>query len=1797
MAMNLKMSKCLQIVNDLPEHDQNDLLGRADKYMDDGVPASKAHSMAVKDMLAELRQDREDFHKLIAEQHPDLIAKEGEAQFSKDEEGSDSWLHDLVHGQNLEPLDGENPDKNAPRKWTDDERKAVRQMWIDYSAHADAFQHSTSTSKEMSEIAKATNENATVKDVTRMYTGSNLAPDEQLFRIGLPIEKNDKIITKDAYISVFHDSKVVEINVMGVGEGHGGSQIYNIAHNWAHNNGYQFNGDRKGISVPGMKRRTENMASQILKFGTSKFIAPHPTQRAYIAQETGVPMDWRQNGDTMHNLDETLQASYHLTTLDAPEIKNVTYWPRDHQFHRADGRVFTNDDFVSLANRLHNPALEEFREGSGGVASLKRAALTNTLLRTRTGSARTALVSHLKQIGLPSIPELKELQYSRTEEESSDRKESPFYSQLSKSIDSTPDRLLNKSGKEVSMWLDANASKLGVKKDEIYWTGLSDWVKTQPKVSKEQIQEFLKGNGVQVHETTLHESKSADEIVRSMEPIFDKHGYQLINDRGDILFKDENGDWVQEEDLPTNLRDAFQSNYGTAQYQDYQTPGGKNYKELLLTLPKTNGVKAESAISDGHNWDVKMADGTTISFPEKMADDKAEAFKYAENQRGTNFQSSHFDQPNILAHIRFNERTDSEGRKVLFLEELQSDWQQSKRKGNDVSDAPFIGDTKSVTALSLKRMIAYAVDHGFDRIAWTNGKQQAERYNLAKTISEIKVSGINTYDHSSVTPTGTDYKVQAFNHNGFDVVNKRISNLSELDDIIGKDAADKARTQIESEGKASLKGLDLQVGGEGMHSYYDQIVPQVANDILKKSGGKVGDVSMNTSSDRYSHMFDIYRKGSNESYAGPFDSIAEAKKYMESPSDEIRQIGESKQQGFDITPALKEKVSTEGLPLFSRNEPVNESEKELEMHDNNSGFKMPGRELASNVKDATTKTIDSVLSVTSPLSLGSDRARAIEFDFAAAQRKADYDWELLDKKLVENFTPEELKQMFEAGHETNELLLRGESIEGKGVNALPEKMKAIMDWLNAHAQALFKEAQKLGMVEGADVLYWVPRTAINIKGDTVTSVGSHEFDVNTGGIRTNSQNLKFRKHETLDESEAALKAKFGEDAQYVRDIRAMPLAMQKLQRAIAGRRLINEIKKAGKDQGEELVAEGKADDPQYFTIPENPAFYTKQVRMLKENGELKLDEYGKPQIVKDQDGKPVVDRVPIYIRKEFEGPLKSIMTEKNPEWYKALMGIKGAAMSAIMFSPFTHLMTEIGRAAPILKHRIVAVWFVGNRAKNDPTTMRQAISDGVVRIHGSQGMPELTGMVSGDDLQPGKAWATRAVGNVIGKVNKSAGEGFKKGADAFGNFWHGTLLWDRIGDLQMGIYTYYKADLMKKGFNASTAGVMAAHFANRYAGAIKPESVPGWAGKVANLVMFSKSFTLGNLGAMKDSLTGLPKDVKSKILVDAQKAQMALGKSAEDASTQASATLKSATKVGRYKSAEALIVDIGMMVAITSLGQSAMNYLRGTTDDENEKTFLDRLGALGHKLKDKPYDTLNHPLDALMSLSSSGDNEPGKENRILIGHDKDGTAEYARLSFGKIGEEMTGWMEHPVDKAGSKLSTLAKPLVQIATNDAGFGRPVFDPDATGISGAVTHLGNAAMLLMKSQIPADLIKAANDWHNGNATEVDKLKLEMSILGVPISKGATGGELMGEYRAEEKRYKATKDYHMPDVNQALKEGNTDKAYQIMTDVIGMTPKEANMKINSYGNVRTVPTKSMRKEMLKNGTEEEKSRAGMY
>jgi hypothetical protein len=89
-----------------------------------------------------------------------------------------------------------------------------------------------------------------------------------------------------------------------------------------------------------------------------------------------------------------------------------------------------------------------------------------------------------------------------------------------------------------------------------------------------------------------------------------------------------------------------------------------------------------------------------------------------------------------------------------------------------------------------------------------------------------------------------------------------------LDEVVGKEMAAKIMEATEPK---EFSGLDLQVGGEGMKGFYDNILPKSLDKLGKKFGAKVGKTEM--------------------------DGV------------EVWQM--------DITPQMRESVTTKGQPLFA----------------------------------------------------------------------------------------------------------------------------------------------------------------------------------------------------------------------------------------------------------------------------------------------------------------------------------------------------------------------------------------------------------------------------------------------------------------------------------------------------------------------------------------------------------------------------------------------------------------------------------------------------------------------------------------------------------------------------------------------------------------------------------------------------------------------------------------------------------------------------------------------------------------
>jgi len=325
-------------------------------------------------------------------------------------------------------------------------------------------------------------------------------------------------------------------------------------------------------------------------------------------------------------------------------------------------------------------------------------------------------------------------------------------------------------------------------------------------------------------------------------------------------------------------------------FADQVEPGGVDYKELLITIPKSAGKWLH-----GH-WP---------------------------------------DHPNVVAHTRFNTRVDVKGNRILFVEEIQSDWHQEGRKkgyqdpkkmaqykraqdelldmveeddyraaypdywsryqtdpmlvpadirekmeeveyldriSRDViPDAPF---KKTWELLVMKRLVKYAADNGFDGIAWTSGEMQNQRNRLSTKVDSIK--WVRQY-------SGT-YRIIG-KKDGTNVVSKDNIPADQLDEHVGKGLANKIKDEAtdattwvvkypdgmtyndyptEAQAEAAVKdiesfdkkgrptkgdfyieellahesgaihGKDLDIGGAQMKSFYDRTLVNVFNKFFNK---------------------------------------------------------------------------------------------------------------------------------------------------------------------------------------------------------------------------------------------------------------------------------------------------------------------------------------------------------------------------------------------------------------------------------------------------------------------------------------------------------------------------------------------------------------------------------------------------------------------------------------------------------------------------------------------------------------------------------------------------------------------------------------------------------------------------------------------------------------------------------------------------------------------------------------------------------------------------------------------------
>jgi len=183
----------------------------------------------------------------------------------------------------------------------------------------------------------------------------------------------------------------------------------------------------------------------------------------------------------------------------------------------------------------------------------------------------------------------------------------------------------------------------------------------------------------------------------------------------------------------------------------------------------------------------------------------------------------------------------------------------SSRLDGGVPDAPF---EKNWHEVVMKRMLRYAAENGYDKVAWTKGEQQAERYNIGNVVDKVI-----SYDYpETADPDGRKSRKVEVRLKDGETLTMRVDQSGKviegrsgtegkmLPDVVGKELA---KSIMSGEGKDGtiwdanrdlpakiIEGDGFRVGGEGMKGFYDQILPRFMDKYGKKWGVKTGEVEL-----------------------------------------------------------------------------------------------------------------------------------------------------------------------------------------------------------------------------------------------------------------------------------------------------------------------------------------------------------------------------------------------------------------------------------------------------------------------------------------------------------------------------------------------------------------------------------------------------------------------------------------------------------------------------------------------------------------------------------------------------------------------------------------------------------------------------------------------------------------------------------------------------------------------------------------------------------------------------------------
>ena len=498
-----------------------------------------------------------------------------------------------------------------------------------------------------------------------------------------------------------------------------------------------------------------------------------------------------------------------------------------------------------------------------------------------------------------------------------------FYSHMGKTID---DMKQDKIGaNSVVSYLKGK----GVKNEEIKWSGIEEFLQGKKSVSKAELQEFVAGSMLQIDVKSVNDDITINYTQEELAEL------DAISEDLDNAWFEANDIWNEaygtdipieilgsDDALPAMTRYVIEQHGGLSRFEGISHLSDAERKIYDDNNSITRKIKdLEERQADIRERATARRDNTKQTKYHKYTLDGGSGnyrellFKLPNSEYTNDAMSMHWGEGGVLAHARIQD-FDVDGQKMLFIEEIQSDWHNEGAKKGYVSDTKKLKDEletlKKKNRAEKSALIKQLTQYFEGKVAVP--EEEAKRAVMFSTSDTYMDSLVKKYEiptelvkriknhHESQKGEAKLFQKSLaakkgvedapFRNNYHEYVLKNLLRMAAED---GYDSIGWTTAAIQSDRWS-------EDYAEGYRIEYDQDIPKFLNKYGKKWGAKVGKTVIGREEGHWEDKARWVEKEGTEVWTMP------------------------------ITDSMKNSVLYEGQPMFSLKKPVEETKNLIALH-------------------------------------------------------------------------------------------------------------------------------------------------------------------------------------------------------------------------------------------------------------------------------------------------------------------------------------------------------------------------------------------------------------------------------------------------------------------------------------------------------------------------------------------------------------------------------------------------------------------------------------------------------------------------------------------------------------------------------------------------------------------------------------------------------------------------------------------------------------------------------------------------